>query len=184
MPSHRIAKRGSTQLATAGSTAVTMGWVDVNTGFVADRNANTFGLTASTDGTTTLHVADCLWSEKALTSTTVISLADIACPQGTSACGSLEYFIHCTDGTDFQSMSGFVTYAMVNKAGTNTLTITNATGNDAKAASGGSTITNAWTFVTGTNKGTIKLASTTSLTSTVFYVIVNILPVRGAVTLL
>lgn len=96
----------------------------------------------------------------------------------------LFYHIQASDGTDFQAMSGMVAYAMVNKAGTNTLTITDVTANNAKAVSSG-TLTLAWTFVTGTAKGTIKLQPTGSLTeSTPYNVTYTVFPMIGAVSIL
>jgi hypothetical protein len=111
------------------------------------------------------------------------SLADVACAANTSAGGMLFYLVQDTDATDFQAMSGMVAYSMVNKAGTNTLTITDVVGNNAKAVSAG-TITLAWTFVTGTGKGTIKLQPTGSLTETVYTVSYTVFPIVGVVTIL
>lgn len=111
------------------------------------------------------------------------SLADVACAAGAYCAGILFYTVFATDGTDHQVMAGMVSYSAVNKAGTHTLTITNATANDAKAVSSG-TLTLAWTFVTGTNKGTIKLQPTGSLTETTYTVEYTVLPLKGAVTIL
>lgn len=183
MPEHRLAKRAGTALATEGSTAQTLGWVQDTNGFVTDRSANAFAVKASTDASTLVHVQDCLWQEKAVSNAAATALFDVAVPSGTTASGTAEYIMNVTDGTDYQSMSGYITYAAVNKAGTLTVTVNYATGNDAKAVSGGSTLTLAWTASTGTNKFTVKLQTTTSLTATTNYVILCILPVRGVVTL-
>lgn len=112
------------------------------------------------------------------------SLADIACASGTRSGGFLWYNVEASDGTEHQSLVGLVTYACVNKAGTLTLTITEASGNQAKAVTGASTLTLAWTFVTGTNKGTIKLQPTGSLTETTYQVWYTICPMLGAATIL
>src|SRR5262249_36119056 len=101
----------------------------------------------------------------------------------TSCGGFLNYLVQGFDGTDLQALSGVVTYAAVNKAGTLTLTITEVTANQAKAVSSG-TLTLAWTFGTGTNKGTIKLQPTGSLTETVYTVTYTVYPIVGAVTIL
>lgn len=111
-------------------------------------------------------------------------LADIACPASAIIGGVIHYLVRATDGTDFQGLAGMVTYSAVNKAGTLTLTITEVTGNQAKAVSSG-TLTLSWTFVSGTNKGTIKLTPTGSLTETSPYdVTYTIHPIFGDVTLL
>lgn len=111
------------------------------------------------------------------------SLADIACPSGSSCGGTLFFLVQASDGTDFQAISGIATYAAVNKAGTLTLTITYVAANEAKAVSSG-TLTLAWTFVTGTAKGTIKLQPTGSLTETSYTVSYTVVPIVGAVTIL
>lgn len=87
-----------------------------------------------------------------------------------------------TDGTDFQTITGMVTYAHVDKAGTGTFTITEVAGNQAKAVSAG-TYTLAWTYVTGTNSGTVKLQPTSSLTATVHTVTYTVFPIAGAITI-
>lgn len=112
------------------------------------------------------------------------SLADVDCQSGTTSGGMIFYHVQASDGTDFQAMSGMVAYACVNKAGTLTLTITDVTANNAKAVSAG-TLTLAWTFVSGTSKGTIKLQPTGSLTETTPYnVTYTVFPLIGAVTVL
>jgi hypothetical protein len=111
------------------------------------------------------------------------SLADVACASGAACAGLLFYHVFASDGTDHQAMAGMVSYSAVNKGGTLTLTITNATANDAKAVSSG-TLTLAWTFVTGTSKGTIKLQPTGSLTETTYTVSYTVFPIVGAVTIL
>lgn len=121
---------------------------------------------------------------KALTSASAISLFNVARATSSVTGGAIEYQVQCTDGTDFQSMTGYVTYAMADKAGTGTFTITEVAGNQAKALTGASTLTLAWTFVTGTGLGTVKLAATTSLTATTFQVFYTVRPMTGAVTIL
>lgn len=111
------------------------------------------------------------------------SLFDVYCPSGGRCGGAFFYTIQTSDGTDHQSLTGMVTYAAVNKAGTLTLTITSAAANDAKAVSAG-TLTVAFTFVTGTNKGTVKVQPTGSLTETLYTITLTLLPTVGTVTLL
>lgn len=110
------------------------------------------------------------------------SLYDVACPANSAVGGAFFYQVIASDGTDFQTISGMVTYGAVNKAGTLTLTITEVAGNQAKAVSAG-TLTLAWTFVTGASKGTIKLTPTGSLTETLYTVTTTLLPATsGTIT--
>lgn len=120
---------------------------------------------------------------KALTSGSAVSLFNVARASGSWAGGSIRYTIEVTDGTDYQSLAGFVTYAFVDKAGTGTFTITELSTTQAKAVSSG-TLTVAWTFVTGTGVGTVKVAPTTSLTATTLQVFYTVEPIVGAVTIL
>lgn len=152
-------------------------------GFTALNNASGVKVTgpiADSGGTNKIVLNP---TAKAISNASATSLADIACASNSYCSGAIVYNVQVTNGTDYQSLSGVVTYAAVNKGGTLTLAITEATGNQAKAVSAG-TLTLAWTFVTGTNKGTIKLQTTTSLTATVNQVIYTVLPVAGAVTIL
>lgn len=119
---------------------------------------------------------------KTIVNGSATSLFNVDCQSGAICGGSLLYTVLASDGTDFQSLSGVVTYAAVNKAGTLTLTITEVAANQAKAVSAG-TLTLAWTFVTGTNLGTVSLQPTTSLTATTFTVKYTVLPVRGTTTI-
>lgn len=112
------------------------------------------------------------------------SLFDVACTAGTMSGGAIHFLVRAFDGTDLQVISGIATYGMVNKAGVNTLTITYVAANEAKAVSAG-TLTLAFTFVTGTSKGTVKVQPTGSLTETAPYTIeYTVFPIRGAVTIL
>lgn len=111
------------------------------------------------------------------------ALFDVACAAGEMSGGTIHFLVRASDGTDHQALSGIATYACVNKAATLTLTVTYVAANEAKAVSSG-TLTLAWTFVTGTGKGTIKLQPTGSLTETTYTVEYNVYPIRGAVTIL
>lgn len=106
------------------------------------------------------------------------------CNTGVMIGGAFIYQVRASDGTDFQSLTGLVTYAAVNKAATITATITEASGNQAKAVSSG-TLTLAWTIVanTGNTSVTIKLQPTGSLSETSFDVMISLLPVHGLPTL-
>ncbi len=100
---------------------------------------------------------------KVLTSGAAASLVDITLPTLAMAGGCIRATVVCTNGTDMQSYSQVVTFASVNKGGVFTSTITADAGNDSKAVSAG-TLTTAWALTAGTNKVTIQLTATTSLT--------------------
>ncbi len=109
------------------------------------------------------------------------SLFTVACPTGAMVGGAFLFLVRASDATDFQAMSGLVTFAAVNKAGTHTTAITDLSTVDAKAVSSG-TLTLSWSFVTGTNLCTVKLTPTGSLTETTYTVQVTVLPGSGIVT--
>lgn len=111
------------------------------------------------------------------------SLFTVALPSNGRAGGAFFYTIEASDGTDYQSMTGMVTYAAVSKAAVQTLTITSAAANDAKALSSG-TLTVAFTFVAGTGLGTVKVQPTGSLTETLYQITLTIMPTVGVVTTL
>jgi hypothetical protein len=108
-------------------------------------------------------------SEVPITDGVAKSLFEVALPTGGLCGGSIEYSIHTTDGTDHQSLTGYVTYSAVNKGGAYTTQITEVAGNQAKAVSAG-TLTSAWTVLTGTNKITIQVTGDSSLTPTAFVI--------------
>ncbi len=120
---------------------------------------------------------------KTIANASATSLFNVARPQNLPGGGVIFYDVFATDGTDYQSLTGMVTYAWVDKAGTGTFTITEVSGNQAKAVSTG-TLTLAWTFVTGTNIGVVKLQPTTSLTATTFTVNYTVAPIIGTITIL
>ena len=120
---------------------------------------------------------------KALTSGSAVSLFNVARPTGAFSGGLIHYDIQVSDGTDFQSLAGIVTYASVDKAGTGTFTITELATTQAKAVSTG-TLTVAWTYVTGTGLGTVKVNPTTSLTATTLQIFYTVFPTAGVVTIL
>jgi len=111
------------------------------------------------------------------------SLFDVACPAGTMSGGVIHFLVRASDGTDHQAIAGMASYACENKAGTLVLTITYVAANEAKAVSAG-TLTLAFTFVTGTSKGTVKVQPTGSLTETTYTIEYNVYPIRGAVSIL
>lgn len=106
---------------------------------------------------------------KALTDAAT-SLFDVTLNAGEMAGGTVVWTIIASDGTNHQAYSGIVTYAVVNKAGTYTSQITHDAANDSKAVSSG-TLTAAWTVLNGTNKVTIRVTPTGSLTETIYQII-------------
>lgn len=111
------------------------------------------------------------------------SLFEVTCTAAQMVGGLVVFLIRASDATDHQAISGIMTYSAVNKAGTITADETYATANEAKAVSAG-TLTLAWTVVDSTNKITVKLQPTGSLTETTYEVMYTIIPIVGAVTIL
>lgn len=123
-------------------------------------------------------------TSKTIVDGSATSLIDVACAASAMIGGVIHYVVRASDGADFQALTGIVTYSGVNKAATITGTITEVAANQAKTVSTG-TLTLAWTIVAGTNKLTIKLQPTGSLTETTPYdVTFTITRILGAVTIL
>lgn len=111
------------------------------------------------------------------------TLFDVYLPVGGRAGGVIFTTVEASDGTDIQAMTSMTTYSGVNKAGTITTTFTNPALADAKTATGTSTLTIAFTAVNGTNKFTVSLTPTGSLTETIYDVTFFVLGIIGEVTL-
>jgi hypothetical protein len=108
-----------------------------------------------------------------------VSVLDITLPALKMAGGQISWTIICTNGTDMQSVSGIVVYSAVNKGGTYTTDVetpANTSADDtvtpkwSKSASAG-TITTVWSVLNGTNKVTIQVTSTSSLSSLTKYLL-------------
>lgn len=111
-------------------------------------------------------------------------LFEVAVTAGNMIGGLIHWLVRATDGTDHQAIAGIASYSAVNKAGTTTATVTYATANEAKAVSAG-TLTLAFTITDDTNKVTVKLQPTGSLTETAPYTVeYTVFPIRGVVTIL
>lgn len=119
---------------------------------------------------------------KTIANGSATALFNVTRANNVAASGVIFYQVVASDGTDFQTISGMVTYSHVDKAGTGTFTITEVAGNQAKAVSTG-TYTLSWTYVTGTGIGIVKLTPTTSLTATTHTVTYTVLPISGAVAI-
>lgn len=111
-----------------------------------------------------------------LTTATPSNLFQMAVPDLTNAGGSVDYTVFATDGTDVQSLSGTVRFAAVAQAGTITFTTVDDP-NFSFIATGGSTLTLAWTGVDlGGNNFALQVTPTESLATTIFniaYAITN-----------
>lgn len=122
-------------------------------------------------------------SAKTIVDGSATSLFEVACTAGQMVGGVVHFLVRASDGTDHQAIAGMMAYTAVNKAGTVTADETYATANEAKAVSAG-TLTLAFTAVAGTNKATIKLQPTGSLTETTYTIEYTVVPIRGEVTIL
>lgn len=122
-------------------------------------------------------------SAKTIVDGAATALFSVPVAQGSYIGGVFDFQVYASDGTDFQVITGHGAYSVVNKAGTLTSTITQATAVEAKAVSAG-TITLAWTIAEDSaDVATIKLTPTGSLTETSYTVLLNIRPLKGTVTL-
>lgn len=97
------------------------------------------------------------------------SMFEVALPTTGRTGGFILWTIHASDGTDHQVRSGISSWAAVNKAGSYTTQVTNNTSNDAVAQSSG-TVTATWAFLNGTDKVTMQVTPTGSLTETTYYI--------------
>ena len=122
--------------------------------------------------------------QRAITAGAATGVVDIAVPASAMVGGTIHYVARVSDGTDFQALSGIVTYSGVNKAGTVTGTAQEVTANQAKTVTGASTLTAAWTTAVSANKLTVRVALTTSLVPTTCDVTLTVTPVVGAATVL
>lgn len=110
---------------------------------------------------------------KALTDNTATTVATWTLASGSSGGGSIDYRVQCTDATDYQSVSGTVNVALVNKAGTYTSQASDLT--QASALSAG-TCAVTWTI---TAAGAVQVTADTSLTPSgtnafvIYYTITN-----------
>ncbi|HYV59180.1 MAG TPA: hypothetical protein VFA62_03840, partial [Acidimicrobiia bacterium] len=124
-------------------------------------------------------------TRKTIVDATPTNLFDVAVPTSGYAGGSFSYHVRGTNGTDFYSLVGMVTYACINKAGSSTGTITEVAGNQAKITSAAATLTLAWTITAGTGKMTVAVQPTGSLTETAPYdILYTVTPLAGLVTFL
>lgn len=100
---------------------------------------------------------------KTLTESSATGIVDIALTAGKVAGGRLIYTVEANDATDYQAITGYVGFSVVNKGGTLTSALSPIT--EATAVSAG-TLTCTPTMVAGTNKVTASLNAVSSLTQT------------------
>lgn len=101
-----------------------------------------------------------------LTNSSASNVVDVALPTLTGTAGMIRYEVYATDGTDVQVRRGSMQYSAVNKSGT----YTSETAVTAEAAScSAGTLTATWGIANGTNKITVQVTPTSSLTTTTLY---------------
>ena len=100
---------------------------------------------------------------KTLTESSATGVIDIALTAGIVAGGRVLYTVEANDSTDYQAVTGYVGYAVVNKGGTLTSALTAVT--ETSACSAG-TLAVTPSAVAGTNKITLSLNAVSSLTQT------------------
>lgn len=186
MPIYRVRKYADRNLIKAGGNAPDTAGVGVVP--VANVGVGTISgilgvVSASADGVNYEDLMAGVYNAKNLTNSSANGIFTVVVPSGGFINGNIEYTIEATDGTDYQSISSFVTYASVNKGGTVTSTITEVAGNQAKAVSGG-TLVPAWTIVNSSGTLTIKVNPTSSLTTTTCRIEFFVAPSIGVITLL
>ena len=117
---------------------------------------------ASTD----LHIASRQYiraASKTLTESSATGIVDIAITAGKIAGGRVIYTVEANDATDYQAITGYAGFSVVNKGGTLTSALSPIT--EVTAVSAG-TLTCTPTLVAGTNKITLSLNAVSSLTQT------------------
>jgi hypothetical protein len=102
-------------------------------------------------------------STKTLTESSATGIVDIALTAGKIAGGRIIYTVEANDATDYQAITAYAGFSVVNKGGTLTHALSPVT--EAAAVSAG-TLTCAPTLVAGTNKITLSLNAVSSLTQT------------------
>lgn len=96
-------------------------------------------------------------------------LFEVALPAGGMAGGMVFASLRASDGTNHQVLSQMITWAAVNKAGSYTLSVVITPEVEASALSSG-TLTATWELTGGTNKATMSMTPTGSLTETTYTV--------------
>ena len=100
---------------------------------------------------------------RTLTESSATGIVDIAITAGKIAGGRIIYTVEANDATDYQAITGYAGFSVVNKGGTLTSALSPVT--EATAVSAG-TLTCTPTLAAGTNKVTLSLNAVSSLTQT------------------
>lgn len=155
----------------AGGSIVVAGGESTGTANGGTVNIKVSNSGASGSSVNSLIDRQVIGAKKALTSGSATGLVDIALPTLTATGGVLKVTIVAINATDIQQRTQVVQFGGVNKAGTYT---TNATVISENASLSTGTLTGAWTVVNGTNKVTLTLNATSSITPTTLYVTYSI----------
>lgn len=99
------------------------------------------------------------------------NIFEVALPTLKGTMGTIRFEIYASDGTDVQVRSGVVHYSAVNKGGSYT---TNITVMDERVVASAGTLTATWGITGGTNKVTIDVTPSGSLTETTYYILYTI----------
>ena len=184
MADHRVSLRDTNDLIKTGASPNTIGVGAVRNAYPI-RTANPTPEQVCSDGTNCLSLLDGYWGTKTIVDGSATALFTVPVAASIAIGGWGFYLVEANDGTDFQALSGTFTYSAVNKAGTTTGAIQDATTATvgAKSVSSG-TLTLTWTMADATAVASFKLQPAGSLIETTYRVTYFIIPVRGIPTIL
>lgn len=122
-----------------------------------------------------------------LTAATDDPFVQIDVASGSFVGGYIEYTIHADDATDYQSRSGILPFSIVNKGGTETVTIgtVDAATEVFAESAGASTLSNTFTTdnATGSNNVRIRANAVSSLTETTLAIKCRVVITSGTATI-
>lgn len=125
------------------------------------KTSKTSGSTGSSDNIISERLV--IVGGRGITEDSATALFDIALSAGTTCGGTIFWETSNTDGTELQAYSGITSFAVVNKSGTYTTSLTQNPLNDAVASTSG-TIQTTWSITNGSNKVTINVNNNSSFT--------------------
>jgi hypothetical protein len=150
--------------------AGTRRWGILTTGHLQPNSDNTYDVGDSTHQVRSAYVATSIQggNSKSLTESSATAFVQVAVASGSYTGGCIHYTIHADDGTNFQSISGTIHFSMVNKAGTETATVTtpSAATETPTATSSGTLSVSFDTDTSPTNAVNIRANAVSSLTQT------------------
>lgn len=141
--------------------------LSTGTGFSSLRLQSLTRATSTSTADNTIEDRLIIPSYANLTNNSAVGLFDVSLPTLAMTGGEVVYSILSSDGTDMHSVSGVLMYDMVNKGGVYTTTFTNTMNTVPAVSNVGGTIVPTWSFVSGTNKVTVKVSVADSLTTTI-----------------